>query len=435
MTKRRLAVTAGAAALAVAGVGHALTINPIFGATCGYCDEIGMPYGSLADNAAAQGAIQAAARQVAAQFGDTNITVNILFFTDPYTPALGESLPAPVAYPYQTYVAALAADAAAHPWNHALATAVANLPYGNGATGDSYVAVSPPSARALGLGVTSSDVGPQDSEPEFDAAGDLLGGGVGGGGTVDGIVWLGMNTGAPLSYVRAVPAPPPGPVNYMTPYDVQTTMEHEIDEVLGIGGGGSLLGDAYYDPNYAEDLDAVPGPLYGQMDLYRYSGLQIPSFQLFDEHFDREPSLADGGVYFSIDGGASRIDLFNNGLLGDSGDWAFIPAADPEYCSLVNNVQDAFGCPGVEPDVQPGSPEFTAFEAIGFNPVPEPDAWALFMVGAALAGSALRIGGRALPLSYFPGATRILIWLLSVCRRRNASGVASRPTTPVIAPA
>ena len=34
-----------------------------------------------------------------------------------------------------------------------------------------------------------------------------------------------------------------------------------------------------------------------------------------------------------------------------------------------------------------------------------------------------------------PGATRILIWLLSVCRRLKASGVSSRPTTPVIAPA
>jgi hypothetical protein len=377
-----------------AGGAEALTINATFGSACGFCDQIGLTYGSLAGNAPAEGAIEAAVHQVASQFGATNLTVNILFFDAPSQYEVAFNYNSQVAYPYGTYVAALTADAVAHPWNKTLATAVANLPYGNGAAVDpapTFVAVSTPAARALGLGVVPSDFGPQDAAPEFDALGDFVGGGVGAGGTVDGIVFL--NSEAPFSYTRPVPPPSPDP-SANNPYDAQTAMEHEIDEVLGIGGGGSMLNYANGDPNYAKDYFGVDGALYGQMDLYRYSGVRTPSFKSYDEDYDYEYTLAGGGVYFSVDGGKTRIDLFNNGLEGDSGDWALTdtlcPGGGGQYVGGFGNVQDAFACNNVAYDVQPGSPEYAAFEAIGYNPVPEPAQWTLLLAGSAMTGFVLR---------------------------------------------
>ena len=63
-------------------------------------------------------------------------------------------------------------------------------------------------------------------------------------------------------------------------YDALRVIEHEIDEVLGVGGAGSLLGTAYT-ANYS-----------GILDLYRYSAPGVASYS----------TASNATAYYSIDG-------------------------------------------------------------------------------------------------------------------------------------
>ena len=143
-------------------------------------------------------------------------------------------------------------------------------------------------------------------------------------------------------------------------YDLQAVVTHEMDEVLGIGGQGSVLGSG------------TTGPV-GSLDLFRYSAPGVRSFS----------QSADVSAYFSINGGSSNLVYFNQyGNNSDFGDWGngAIPAEQDGNDSP--QVQDAFGTPGA--DVNLGFNELTAFDVVGYNltePVPEPRNVSLLAVG------------------------------------------------------
>jgi len=380
---------------------QAETINPIFSSsfTCTVCGINPATVVSLQGDPAAEAAITAAANQVSSQFGNA-VTANILFVGvhDGTNGFLGASISGSTVYTYSQYVTALAADAAAHPTNTILNSAVANLGSGNGAengAGNSppvYISANTTDARVLGLNFGASTAfGVSGSTPQFDATGDYLGGG----GTVDGIVFL--NLDQPLSFTRPIQDPSAGIV-----YDVETTMEHEIDEVMGIGGAGSQLNDFNADSNYAEDFFGVSGEVLGPMDLYRYAAPGTPSFDPVDTSVTGcgpPTCTGDPSPYFSVDGGLTSIDTFNQAfplIGGDAGDWGLnLFASCPGGGEGgTGDVQDAFSCSNHTADVMPGTPSYEASEAIGYDPVPEPVTWAMVLFGLGGVGATMRMTRR-----------------------------------------
>src|SRR6185437_5212790 len=139
------------------------------------------------------------------------VTVNLLFYGshDTANGFLSSSASGQTVYAYSQYTDALKADALAHPDNVALNIAVAYLGLGNGVAGPPNTYVVPTTG---------------DASPKFDSTGTYLGGG----GTVDAIIFL--NLDQPLSYTRPVQD-----VSAGIAFDAQSTIEHEIDETLGIG--------------------------------------------------------------------------------------------------------------------------------------------------------------------------------------------------------
>jgi hypothetical protein len=127
-------------------------------------------------------------------------------------------------------------------------------------------------------------------------------------------------------------------------YSLLWVVEHEIDEVLGLGStlGLTLTGNE----------SNMPSP----EDLFRYDGSGNRSFTA-------SPSAL---AYFSLDG-ATLLTQFNNTGQGDYGDWS--PTGPPQ-------VQNAAAIPGASPPL--GVNEVTALNVIGYTePVPEPSTWLL----------------------------------------------------------
>jgi hypothetical protein len=143
----------------------------------------------------------------------------------------------------------------------------------------------------------------------------------------DGIVTL--NSAAPFSFVR-----PPNSFNF----DAQTAVEHEIDEVIGLGS----------------HLNSTNSNVRPQ-DLFSWSSSGVRN-------------LSTSGIrYFSIDGGTTPIVYFNQTANFDFGDWL----SDP--CPQSNpSVQNAFGCRGQAEDISATSPEGINLDVIGYDLVPPP---------------------------------------------------------------
>lgn len=248
---------------------------------------------------------------------------------------------------YTSYTSALANQSLLHPENAVLATAVANLSVGKVNYKAQSIYGTSAAMRAIGF---SSDVGGYGID------------GVLGHGSLDGVVTL--NATYPLGYSGT-----PGAGQY----DVNMLLQHEINEVLGIGGQGSVintmrdnaigLGD-YRWPPVIDGQSAI-----GPMDLYRY----IPTGPTRSLTYD------PGYVYFSVDAGMTAIMPFNDNSFGDYGDWA-----NSAGCA----VQGAFACLGPGPSLNLSSPEIIALQAIGYNlaPVPEPQSYALILAGLGLVG-------------------------------------------------
>jgi len=242
------------------------------------------------------------------------VTVFILFrysITKPNGTAIGSTnqiaLSNYVVYSpsWNTYISALQADAKTA--NDTMANA--SLPPGPSSTN-----IIPSSANGRVLG---GDTPPAMYDDSTVAAG----------GPYDGIVTL--NSGAPYSFVR-----PPNSSNY----DAQTAVEHEIDEVLGLG---SRLN--------------TPSSNVRPQDLFSWSSSGVRNIS------------TTGIRYFSIDGGNTPIVNFNQTANFDFGDWQ----SDP--CPQGNPyVQNAFGCRGQAADISKTSPEGINLDVIGYDLVPPP---------------------------------------------------------------
>lgn len=308
---RLLGALAGAVALATASQGHALTIIASFDSSI-----------TGATNAAAIESSINSAIQFYSAFSNP-VTVKIGFSL--MNSGLGQSDTGIYTPTYAQYTHALSVDALAHPQNTVLQTAIANLAFGNDLPN---VGATSADMRALGLSASGVFAGGEDG---------LIG--------LNGSI---MNFGdSPVAGL----------------YAANATIQHEIDEVLGVGGAGSLIGD----PSFANTV--------GAEDLYRYTGAHAPTLS------------AAANAYFSIDGGVTDLHDYNNVPGADLADWS-------SNCSGAQFVQDAFGCPGgPQLGLSLSSPEVVALQAIGYNltaTVPEPTAWALMIAGFGLTGAALR---------------------------------------------
>ncbi len=236
---------------------------------------------------------------------------------------------------YSDYVAKLHSDATAHPENTVLATAIAHLPQGNDANGSGNMALSSSLYEMLGFGI------PATPAPVIN-----------------------INNLQNFSFTQPTGA---------SQFDLIGGLEHELDEVLGGGGGGSTLNAIYAGNSWFAGK-------YGPMDLYRYSAPGTPSF-----------TTSSGATsYFSIDGGVTDIVGFNQSASGDFADLT-------PQCGGVGGyqyIQNAFNCVGPYETYTTASPEYTMLESIGWNPfvssnnsLPEPDSGYLFLIGlAAMAG-------------------------------------------------
>ena len=152
-------------------------------------------------------------------------------------------------------------------------------------------------------------------------------------------------------------------------YDATRVVEHEIDEVLGLG---SIL-------PATTDFNSVTG--YRPQDLFRYSSA----------HTRQNPLNGSGAVtsYFSIDDGVTNIVGFNQASTGDYGDW-LSSSGCPAF------VQDAFSCFGQFADVSATSPEGINLDVIGYNPAPEPTSMILMVSGILLIAASRRRARRRL---------------------------------------
>jgi hypothetical protein len=122
-------------------------------------------------------------------------------------------------------------------------------------------------------------------------------------------------------------------------YDLVSVLEHELDEVLGIGSG---LTDGSY-PTTPEAYD-----------YFRYGAAGTRSW------------ATGTGVtaYLSINGGTTNLANFNQNPNGDYNDWGnSCPASNPL-------PQDAFACPNQVTTLMTGGspdPELIGLDALGFD--------------------------------------------------------------------
>jgi hypothetical protein len=202
--------------------------------------------------------------------------------------------------PWNTYISALRADAKTSNDN----VANANLP---SMALSANIKPSSAGGRAVGL----------DTPPAMFANGT-----VGNGGPYDAIITL--NSAVAYQFSR----PPSGGA-----FDAQRTIEHEVDEAIGLG---SRLG------NTGNDLRP--------QDLFSWSSPGVRNIN------------TSGSRYFSINGGVTNIVNFNQDRDGDFGDWRSedCPQAHPY-------VQNAFACAGQFSDIAATSPEGTNLDVIGYD--------------------------------------------------------------------
>jgi autotransporter-associated beta strand protein len=316
LTKRRFYLALGLALIVGAAPARGMTINDTFDSTI-----VNAPNAADIENT-----ITTATNAISALYTNSG-SVNIYF---QYAPGsfLGESDSSYYTDTYSTIVSELNANASTHPNNTVLSTALANLSSGNDANGSRDIlataplfrlALNDPTAtpcfKSLGIFVSSCNQ------------------------TYDGVVVL--SSSQPIDFTRPVPAYNGSNLEY----DGVQIVEHEVDEVLGGGGSGSVLGGSNQNN------------LYGILDLFRYAAPGTPSFT----------PAGNATSYFSIDGGTTDIVGFNQDSSGDYGDWASSTTCSGGGRGGIN-VQSAFACNNQQVDETLTSPEFTMLQALGYDP-------------------------------------------------------------------
>jgi len=134
-------------------------------------------------------------------------------------------------------------------------------------------------------------------------------------------------------------------------YDATTAIQHEVDEVLGLG---SIMAPGV----------STPSGVVRPEDLFRY-----------DAHGNRSLTKSStASAYFSLNG-TTDLAQFNQTGTGDYGDW-LTNCGDPR-------VQDAGVCANTQVSLNRSSVEATALDAIGYTltPVPLPASGALMFSG------------------------------------------------------
>ena len=258
---------------------------------------------------------------------------------------LGSSQTQDYSLAYGAYTTSLAAVSAANPTNTVLSSAVANFASGNTTSAN-------PTTHAVGsVLIPAADyqlVFGANVSGCYSSSGSLAISNNVCNGVAQGVVTL--STSYPLNYSTTTAV--------SGQYTGVNTILHEIDEILGIGGQGSVLNAI------ASGNSAILGSI-GVLDLYRYSAPGVASL-----------STTASSSYFSANGGATSVVGFNQTAGADFADW-----------STNTNVQSARSNAGVAPGYSLSSPEITALQAIGYSasaPVPEPGSVMLF--GSALIG-------------------------------------------------
>jgi len=281
-----------AAATAPAGVPGAVSaglhINPTF--------DVSIT--SDPNAAVIEATINAAIANIESQFSDP-ITVNIVF-------KKGNGLGASSTYygnlPYSTFLAALKSDARTSDDG----TAVARLPSvtTNPVNGSSTINVKTANLRAVGI-----NSNPPSGQP-------------------DGFIFL--NTAITT----------PGSPGSSLTYSLMAVVEHEMDEVLGLG---SSLPDVSFSTIFPQDL-------------YRYtSTLNTRTFTPTDSR------VSGVRAFFSIDGSTLLAEFDNQNDGGDFGDWQ----SNPRRTGVAVKVQDAFATPGAAAPAL--GPELTALDVVGYD--------------------------------------------------------------------
>lgn len=148
---------------------------------------------------------------------------------------------------------------------------------------------------------------------------------VGVGGFYDGIVTL--NSNRSLRFYRPAVA---------GSYDAITAIEHEIDEVMGLGSHLNLP------PPFSANLRPE--------DLFTWTAPH------------KRNTTSVGSRYLSIDPGVTKLVELNQISPEDFGDWQSGSCPNPYPL-----VQDASGCPGQIADVTVSSPEAVSLDIIGYD--------------------------------------------------------------------
>lgn len=295
-----------------------------------------------ADAFAIEGAIDTAISNMEALYGN-NVTMPVTFT---YNAAGGSNLLTTTQtfydVSYNTYESALQSDAAAHPTNLVLSTAIANLSHGNDANGADDLALT---AAQLNM-LTGNTF----------CSGSACAGGI----------TININSNQNFSFAEPT---------LNSQYDLIGGLEHELDETLGGGGRGSTLNAQLSCPS---DPTGFFCNKFGPLDLLRYSAPGTPSFT----------TSSSATAYLSINGGLTPVVSFNQNSAGDLGDFAIGSTGDGGQL-----IQNAFTSMGPVETYTTSSPEFTMMEAIGWDPaatVSEPSTVVLIGAGLALIGIARR---------------------------------------------